>query len=137
MGASDLYRSCPAVSLNESKSQGQLVARLSMQIVLDCMRFTYQISNLTVVCASKLTVCVRKAAADGQTWNHMIPQAKYVYNDSTNRSIGRISFEVAYGLHPRGILELRDVVKFIDDSGYVEDFTLSMKEKHDLVIGSN
>lgn len=34
-------------------------------------------------------------------------QEKYAYNDSMNRSIGKNPFEIIYGYHPRGILELR------------------------------
>ena len=68
-----------------------------------------------------------------QTWDHIIPQAEYAYNDSTNRSTGRSPFEVVYSLHPRGILDLKDVDKLAGDSGYANDFSLSMKEIHDSI----
>ena len=42
-------------------------------------------------------------------------------------------FEVVYRVHPRGILELRDMTSGAEVSGVAEDFALSMKEVHDMV----
>lgn len=39
----------------------------------------------------------------------ILPQEEYTYNDSINQSIGKSPFEVVYGVHPRGIYELRDL----------------------------
>jgi hypothetical protein len=43
-----------------------------------------------------------------------LPQAEFAYNDSPNRSTGKIPFQIVYGMHPIGIFELRDLgqVKF-------------------------
>lgn len=50
-----------------------------------------------------------------------------------NRTTGKSPFEVVYDVHPRGILELRDLGSAGARSGYVEDFAQSMKEVHELV----
>jgi len=39
--------------------------------------------------------------------DQILPQAEFSYNDSPNRSTGKIPFQIMYGMHPRGILELR------------------------------
>lgn len=47
----------------------------------------------------------------GQAWDQIIHQAEFAYNDNVNRSTGKSPFEVVYGLHPRGVLELREIEK--------------------------
>jgi hypothetical protein len=42
------------------------------------------------------------------SWDNILPQADFAYNDSVNRSIGQSPFQVVYGMQPRGISELRD-----------------------------
>ena len=49
------------------------------------------------------------------------------------RSIGKSSFEIIYGFHPRGIFELRGLKYGTQGSGYVEDFSQSMREVHESV----
>ena len=34
-------------------------------------------------------------------WDQLVAQAKYAYNDSPNKSIGKNPFQILYGLHPR------------------------------------
>lgn len=63
----------------------------------------------------------------------IIPQAEFYYNDSTNRSTRRIPFEVVYGIHPRGILELKDLKGIERSSARGEDFALTMKDIRDRV----
>ena len=41
-------------------------------------------------------------------WDRFLPQAEFSYNESPNRSIGKSTFQIVYGMHPRGISELRD-----------------------------
>jgi transposase InsO family protein len=41
-------------------------------------------------------------------WDSILPQEEFAYNDSVNRSMGKSPFRVVYGMHPRGIFELRD-----------------------------
>lgn len=59
----------------------------------------------------------------GQTWDQLIEQAEYTYNDIVNRSIGKSPFDVVYSLHPRGIFELRELKDGVQGSGQVEDFS--------------
>lgn len=47
----------------------------------------------------------------------IIPQAKYAYNGSVNRTTGRSPFEIIYGMHPRGACEIRDLVAMEYRSG--------------------
>jgi hypothetical protein len=42
-------------------------------------------------------------------WNQIMPQEEFSYNDSPNRRTGKSPFQIVYGMHPRGILELRDL----------------------------
>ena len=42
------------------------------------------------------------------SWDHILPQAEFAYNDLVNRSIGRRPFQIVYGTQPRGVSELRD-----------------------------
>ena len=42
-------------------------------------------------------------------WEMVLAQAEFAYNNSVNRSIGKTPFEIVTGMHPRGILDLRDV----------------------------
>ena len=41
----------------------------------------------------------------------VLAQAKFSYNDLTNRSIGHNPFQIVYGMNPRGIYELRKIGK--------------------------
>jgi hypothetical protein len=34
-------------------------------------------------------------------WDHILPQAKFTYNDSLNRSTGQSPFQIVYGMQPR------------------------------------
>lgn len=69
----------------------------------------------------------------GQSWDQLIHQAEYAYNDSVNWSTGKSPFEVVYGMHPRGILELRDINNLQPKSGTANDIAQSMKEVHEQV----
>ena len=42
-------------------------------------------------------------------WDKVLAQAEFAYNDSPNRSIGVSPFQILYGMHPRGVCELRDL----------------------------
>lgn len=45
----------------------------------------------------------------GSSWDVVIPQEEYAYNDSIKTSTGLSPFEIVYGSHRRGVFELRDV----------------------------
>lgn len=68
-----------------------------------------------------------------QTWDQVLAQSEYAYNDTINRTIGKSPFEVVYGVHTRGIFELRDLGSVAIRSGYAKDFSQSMKEVHESV----
>ena len=42
-------------------------------------------------------------------WNQLLAQGEYAYNDSPNRITGKSPFQIVYGMHPRGVHELRDL----------------------------
>jgi hypothetical protein len=42
------------------------------------------------------------------SWDNVFPQVEFFYNDSVNKSTGKIPFGIVYGRHPRGLSELRD-----------------------------
>lgn len=65
------------------------------------------------------------------TWDFILPQAEFTYNDSVNRSIGLTAFQIVYGTHPSGVLELRDVRDLEKRSTQVEDFVEVMKDIHE------
>jgi hypothetical protein len=66
-------------------------------------------------------------------WDNILPQAEFAYYDSFNRSIGQSPFQVFYGMHPRGIFELRDSEQTATRSASAEDFAEAMRELHNQV----
>jgi hypothetical protein len=44
-------------------------------------------------------------------WDQVLPQDEFAYNDSPNRSTGKSPFQIVYGMHPRGVSELRNLGK--------------------------
>ena len=63
----------------------------------------------------------------GQTWDLIISQDEYAYNDSINR-MTRSPFEIVYGMHPREVCEIRDLGVMEYRSGHAKDFSQTMKE---------
>jgi hypothetical protein len=66
-------------------------------------------------------------------WDNIFPQAEFAYNDSLNRSTGQSSFQVFYGMQPRGVSELRDSEQTATRSASAEDLAEAMKELHNQV----
>lgn len=64
-------------------------------------------------------------------WDHLLAQAKFSYNDSPNRSMRKSPFQILYGMHLRGIFELRDLGKLEHRSVNGEDFAIVMSEFHE------
>ncbi|XP_059064896.1 uncharacterized protein LOC131856947 [Cryptomeria japonica] len=69
----------------------------------------------------------------GKSWDLILPQADYAYNDRLNRSIGRSPFEVVYGMIPRGVYELRDLKGMERRSAQGENFAIAMHDIHQKV----
>ena len=66
-------------------------------------------------------------------WDPMLAQYEFSYNDSPNRSTGKSPFQIVYGMHPRGICELRDLGNLEHRSADGEDFSIAMSELHEKV----
>ena len=66
-------------------------------------------------------------------WDHALAQVEFSYNDSPNRSTRNIPFHIMYGMHPRGICELRDLGNLEHRSVEGEDFVTAMSELHEQV----
>jgi hypothetical protein len=64
------------------------------------------------------------------SWDNILPQAEFTYNDSVNRSTGKSPFQIVYGKQPRGVFELRESEQTATSSASVEEFTEVMKELH-------
>ena len=67
------------------------------------------------------------------SWDNILPQAEFAYNDSVNRSTSQSPFQVVYGMQLRGISELRYLGKTTTRSASVEEFAEAMKELHSQV----
>ena len=61
-------------------------------------------------------------------WDLDLAQAEFTYNYSPNRSTGMSPFQIVYGIHPRGVYEIRDLGKKEKISAEGEDFGVSMHE---------
>lgn len=66
-------------------------------------------------------------------WDQVLAQAEYAYNDSPNRSIGQSPFHIVYGMHPRGVSELRNLGKEEMRSAEGEHFASEMQAIHEQV----
>ena len=69
----------------------------------------------------------------GLTWDLVLHQAEFSYNDRINRTMCKRSFEIVYGIHPRGLRELRNLDGQVPNSSYAKYFSQSMKEVHEQV----
>ncbi len=61
-------------------------------------------------------------------WDKVLVEAKFSYNDSPNRNIGMSPFQILYGMHPRGVYELRDLGQLEKRSVDGEDFAARISE---------
>lgn len=67
----------------------------------------------------------------GSSWDSILAQAEFAYNDSVNRSTGRTPSQIVYGVHPRGVLELRSIADMEKPSALANDFVTAMKDIHE------
>ena len=63
-------------------------------------------------------------------WDLILPQAKFAYNNSVNRSIGMSPFEVVHGYKPRKPTDLIPLPQHARVSSTAESFTQHRKELH-------
>ena len=52
----------------------------------------------------------------------MLAQVEFAYNEFHNRSMGISPFQILYGMHPRGVFELRDLGQLEHRSANGDDF---------------
>jgi transposase InsO family protein len=64
------------------------------------------------------------------SWDQILPQAEFAYNDSVNRSTGKSPFQILYGTQPRGVSELKEPEQAETSSAKAEEFAEAMKELH-------
>ena len=57
-----------------------------------------------------------------------LTQAEFIYNDSPNISTSMRPFQIVYGMHLRGVYELRYLGRQERRSAEGEDFAISMHE---------
>jgi hypothetical protein len=67
------------------------------------------------------------------SWDQILPQAEFAYNDSVNRSTGRSPFQILYGTQPRGVSELRESEQAATSSASTEEFAEAMQDLHSQV----
>jgi hypothetical protein len=67
------------------------------------------------------------------SWDNVLPQAEFTYNDSVNRSTGKSPFQIVYGTQPRGVSELRESEHGATNSASAEEFFEAMEELHSKV----
>jgi hypothetical protein len=64
------------------------------------------------------------------SWDQILPQEEFTYNDSVNQSTGRSPFHILYGTQPRGVSELRESGQAETSSASAEEFAEAMEELH-------
>jgi hypothetical protein len=68
-------------------------------------------------------------------WDHILPQAKFSYSDSPNRSTGKIPLQILYGMQLKGVSKLRYLGQSEIRSAGVEYFAIEMPKLHSHIIG--
>ena len=63
-------------------------------------------------------------------WDQLLAHAKYACNDSSNKCIGKITFQIVYGMHPRGVHELTYLGTTEKRSVDGEEFSNAIQELH-------
>jgi hypothetical protein len=64
-----------------------------------------------------------------------LSQAEFAYNDSPNRSTGKRSFQILYGMQPRGVSELRELEQSEIRSAGEKYFAAEMQKLHSQIRG--
>ena len=63
----------------------------------------------------------------------ILPQEEFSFTDSINRLIGKKTFKVNYGIHPREVMEPRDLPNDFKMNAQSEKFSTRIKQIHDQV----
>jgi len=64
------------------------------------------------------------------SWDNILPQEEFAYNDLVNRSTGKSPFQILYGTHSRGVSVLRESGQVENSSARAEEFAEAMEELH-------
>lgn len=59
---------------------------------------------------------------DPKQWDLALAQVEFSYNDTPNQSTGMSPFQIAFGMNPRGVYELRNLSKQETKSAKSEEF---------------
>jgi hypothetical protein len=90
-----------------------------------------QTDGQTEVVNRSLGDLLRSLVMDNHSsWDQIFPQAEFAYNDSVNRSTGKIPFQILYGTQPRGVSKLKEPEQAETSSARAEEFAEAMKELH-------
>ena len=63
----------------------------------------------------------------------MLAQVEFAYNDLLNRSTRLRPFQILYGMHPRGVYELKNLGDLEHISVEGESFSSTINEMHEQV----
>ena len=63
-------------------------------------------------------------------WEMVLAQAEFAYNNYVNKSTGKTPFEIVTRIHPRGILDLRDIAGEEKRSATEEEFANFIESLH-------
>lgn len=96
--------------------------------------FHPQTDGQTEVTNRSLGNLLRCLVADhAASWDFILPQAEFAFNNSVNRSTGCTPFEVVYGFHPHTPLDLHSLALPPRPSEAALDFSSYMKDMHEEV----
>lgn len=65
-----------------------------------------------------------------ESWDLVLAQPEFAYNNSVNKSTKKTPFEIVTGVHSRGISKLRDISKEDKRSAEAEEFAEHLKKVH-------
>jgi hypothetical protein len=66
-----------------------------------------------------------------QSWDLLLPQVEFSFNDSLNRSIGKTPFQIVYAMHPKGPMELRELPNDFKVSAKGEELAEMIKQVYE------
>jgi hypothetical protein len=93
-----------------------------------------QTDGQTEVVSRSLEDLLRSLVTENHSsWDNILPQAEFAYNDLGNHSTGKIPFQIVHGTQPRGVSELRESEQTATNSASPEEFAEAMKELHSKV----
>ena len=68
-----------------------------------------------------------------QSWDTILPQEEFSFNESINRSTGKTLFQVVYGLQPKGPLDLTKLPSDFKISAHGQELVVLITKVHQQV----